>query len=140
MTAPTRSRTALAVVAAGAWVGANEFLRNQLVLSANWAAHYGSLRLQFPASPVNGAVWGLWSLLFAAAVVILSRRFGLLATAALAWFVGFLLMWIVIGNLGVLPIGILGVAIPWSLAECFGAAWIAQRLAGMPGEEPRRGP
>jgi hypothetical protein len=41
---------------------------------------------------------------------------------------GFVQMWTVIGNLGVLPFGILGIALPWSLGEAFGAAWIVKRL------------
>jgi hypothetical protein len=37
---------------------------------------------------------------------------------------GFLLMWVVIGNLGVLPFGILPYALPLSIVEVLGATWI----------------
>jgi hypothetical protein len=37
-------------------------------------------------------------------------------------------MWVVIGNLNVLPTGILLYAIPLSLLEAFVAAWIIKRL------------
>ena len=73
-------------------------------------------------------MWGLWALLLAVAVVWLAQRYTLWAVGLTAWWVGFLLMWVVIGNLGVLPMDILPVAVPWSLVEAFGAAWIARRL------------
>ncbi|MBN1247713.1 MAG: hypothetical protein JXC32_08650 [Anaerolineae bacterium] len=68
-----------------------------------WTSHYESLGLLFPSAPVNGAIWGLWSLLFAIAIYVISRRSSLLETALLSWFVGFVLMWVVIWNLNVLP-------------------------------------
>jgi hypothetical protein len=43
--------------------------------------------------------------------------------------VGFVLMWMVIGNLGVLPAAILPVAVPLSMLEAFGAAWIIKKLS-----------
>ncbi|HMQ76404.1 MAG TPA: hypothetical protein PKE21_16270 [Flavobacteriales bacterium] len=121
-------RTVVAVLAITIWVSINEFVRNQVVLAEHWTVHYAGLGLTFPAAPLNGAVWGLWALLLAVAVVWLAQRCTLWAVGLTAWWVGFLLMWVVIGNLGVLPMGILPVAVPWSLLEAFGAAWIARRL------------
>ena len=121
-------RTLLAILAATAWISLNEFGRNQLVLLDQWTAHYAALGLSFPVEPVNGAVWGIWSLAFALVIFILAKRFTLVETVALSWGIGFVLMWLVIGNLGVLPLGILAVAIPWSIVEAFGAAWIVKRM------------
>lgn len=121
-------RHAAAIVLAGLWISLNEFLRNQLVLAAAWQHHYHGLGLTFPAAPLNGAVWGVWSLGLAALITGLAPRFSWRATAALGWFGGFGLMWLVIGNMGVLPLAILPVAVPWSAAECAGAAWIARRI------------
>jgi hypothetical protein len=121
-------RTALAILAATVWISINEFVRNQVVLIDHWTVHYSALGLSFPAEPANGAVWGVWSLAFAVVVLILARRFSMLGTVALAWSIGFVLMWLVIGNLGVLPFSILPVAIPWSLVEAFGAAWLVKKL------------
>lgn len=121
-------RSLLAVLASTMWISINEFVRNQVVLLDAWTAHYAASGLTFPTAPINGAVWGLWALAFAFTVFLVSRRFGLVQSAALAWLIGFVLMWLVIGNLGVLPYGILPIAIPWSMAEAFGAAWIGMRL------------
>lgn len=122
-------RPILAILSATVWISINEFLRNQIVLIDHWTGHYSSMGLVFPGEPINGAVWGIWSLCFAIAIHFLARRFGLLETGALAWGVGFVLMWLVVGNMGVLPVSILPYAIPWSLAEAFGAAWIVKKLA-----------
>lgn len=121
--------TILPILAATVWISVSEFVRNQLLLEAYWVEHYQGLGLVFPADPVNGAVWGLWSLLFAIAVFIMSRRFSLLETTLLAWFVGFVLMWVVLWNMDVLPVGILLFAVPLSLLEAFVAALIVDKLA-----------
>jgi hypothetical protein len=92
-------------------------------------AHYEALGREFPAAPINGIMWGVWSLFFASAIAIIASRFDLLRTAALAWLVGFVLMWMVIGNLGVLPTAILPLAVPLSMLEAFGAAWIIKKLS-----------
>jgi hypothetical protein len=123
-----KRRTVLPIILATAWIGASEFSRNQLLFKSSWVSHYTKLGLVFPDKPVNGALWGLWSLLFAVAVFILAKKFSLIQTAALAWFVGFVLMWVVIGNLGVLPPGLLAFAVPLSLLEAFLAAFIIKKL------------
>ena len=112
------------VLIATAWISISEFIRNEFLLKSFWIKHYQSLGMVFPSAPVNGAVWGIWSLLFAVAIFILSKKFTLLQTTLLAWFVGFVMMWVVLGNLGVLPAGLLIYAVPLSFLEAFVAAWI----------------
>lgn len=121
-------RKPLAVLVAAVWISLCEFLRNQLVLMPLWVAHYRALGREFPARPMNGAVWGIWALLFAAVISVLTRRFSVLQTTLLAWVAGFVFMWLVIGNLGVLPFGILWLAIPWSLLETWVAAYLVKHL------------
>ncbi len=120
----------LPVVAATIWISVSEFVRNELLLNSYWTDHYEGLGLVFPADPINGAVWGLWSLCFAIAIYAISRRFTLAETTALAWFTGFVLMWIVTANMDVLPFAILTFAIPLSILEAFVAALIVTRLDG----------
>ena len=122
-------RPLLAILATTVWISLNEFLRNQLVLIDHWTQHYAAMGLTFPGEPINGAVWGIWSLCFAVAIFFMARRFSLLETSVLAWGVGFVLMWLVVGNLGLLPMSILPYAIPWSMVEAFGAVWIVKKLA-----------
>jgi hypothetical protein len=124
----TTTKSILAVFLATAWVSISEFARNEFILKSIWFEHYTGLGLVFPSEPLNGAVWGVWSLMFAIAVYFISRRFNLLETTLIAWLVGFVLMWLVTWNLGVFPPKILWVAVPLSLLECFVAAVIIQKL------------
>lgn len=114
----------LPVLAATVWISISEFLRNELLLKSYWIRHYEKLGLVFPSEAVNGAIWGLWSLLLAILILILSRRFSLWHTTFVSWFAGFVLMWVVVWNLGVLPAGLLYLAVPLSLLEAFVAAYI----------------
>ena len=111
------------------WISISEFVRNEFLVKSFWTEHYRSLGLTFPSEPLNGAVWGIWSLLTATAIFILSKKFTLVQTTLLAWLVAFVMMWVVIGNLGVLPYGILFYAIPLSLLEIFVAGWIMRKLS-----------
>ena len=114
----------LPVLLATIWISLSEFVRNQVLFNYMWVEHYRAMGLTFPGAPVNGAVWGVWSLVFAIAVYVIAKRFSLLETTLLAWVVAFVMMWLVIGNMGVLPYALLPYAIPLSLLESFGAAFI----------------
>jgi hypothetical protein len=98
-------------------------------LKSYWTDHYESLGLVFPSEPLNGAIWGIWSLFFAIAIYVISRKFSFIQTIFIAWFVGFVLMWIVLGNMGVLPLGLLYLAVPLSILEVFIAALIMVNVA-----------
>jgi len=124
-----RARSVAAVVVAGLWIGLSEFVRNQLLLASIWQRHYTSLRLVFPVEPVNAVVWMVWSFAFAILLFSISRRFTLLQTAALGWVTGFLMMWLVIWNLSVLPLGTLPFAVPLSILESFVASYICLKIA-----------
>ncbi len=121
-------RALLSILAATVWISVSEFVRNQLLFAFLWKRHYAALGLAFPDRPVNGAMWGLWSLLFAVAVYLIARRFSFAETVLIAWLTGFLMMWVVIGNLGVLPFGLLWFAIPLSVLEVVVAVWIIRAL------------
>jgi hypothetical protein len=122
-------KTVLPVFLATVWISVSEFMRNQVLFQSYWVSHYQKLGLAFPSAPINGALWGFWSLCFAVAVFIIAKKFTLLQTFLLSWFVGFVLMWITIGNLGVLPLTLLWFAVPLSLLEAFIAAWIVKKTA-----------
>ena len=121
-------KTILPILLATIWISVSEFVRNELLVKSYWTEHYKNLGLVFPSEPINGALWGLWSLFFAIVIFIISKKFSLIQTTLLSWFVGFVLMWVVIGNLGVLPMGLLYVAIPLSLLEAFLGAFIIVKL------------
>ena len=124
-------RALLPVVAATVWISVSEFVRNQLLFASLWQRHYTDLGLTFPDRPINGAMWGLWSLLFAISIYLIARRFSFTETAVIAWLTGFVMMWVAIGNLNVLPFGLLWFAIPLSVLEVVVAVWIIRALTRM---------
>jgi hypothetical protein len=125
----TFRHTILPILLATIWISISEFARNEYLLKSHWVAHYEGMGLTFPSEAVNGAVWGLWSLLFAIFIFLISRRFSLGETTGIAWLAGFILMWVVTVNMGVLPWSILPFAVPLSLLEAFLAAWIISKLS-----------
>lgn len=118
----------LAVILATIWISISEFVRNEFLIKSYWTEHYEALGLGFPSEPINGAIWGIWSLCYAISIYFVAKKFNLWQTTWLSWFFGFVLMWLVIGNMGVLPFGILPFAIPLSFLEAFIASFIIKKL------------
>lgn len=108
----------------------SEFVRNEFLFKQYWLDKYASLGLEFPSDPLNGAIWGLWGFLFAGCLVYLSRKLSFMETLSIGWLMGFVLMWLVVGNMDVLPFELLKVAVPWSLVEVGVAVFIVQRISG----------
>lgn len=128
----TFKKVILPVLLATIWISISEFVRNEFILKSYWVEHYHNMNLVFPSEPINGAVWGIWSLFYAIAIFIISGKFSLLQSFMLSWFIGFVLMCLVIGNMHVLPMGILPIAIPLSLLEVFLACFIIKKLSAEP--------
>lgn len=124
----TIKKTILPILIATIWISISEFVRNEFLLKSYWTDHYDSMGLNFPSDPINGAIWGVWSLCFAISIYIFTKKFTLIQTTFISWFVGFVFMWLVIGNLNVLPLGILPFAVPLSILEAFLASLIVKKV------------
>lgn len=124
----TVKEVVLPVLVATIWINVSEFVRNEFILKSYWINHYHSLGITFPSEPINGAIWGVWSFIFAIVIYTLAKKFTLFETTLLSWVIGFAMTWLVIGNMGVLPAALLIYAIPLSLLESFLAAYIVYRL------------
>ncbi|CAG5081055.1 hypothetical protein [Parvicella tangerina] len=129
-------KTVLPVLLSTIWISLSEFLRNEFILKNYWVDHYRSLGLEFASEPINGMVWGLWSLTFSIVLFILLKRFNLKESFVLGWTIGFVLMWLVVGNMQVLPFELLYFAIPASLLEVIVALLIIKKItkAGVSGK------
>lgn len=121
-------KPALAIFAATAWIGLSEFVRNELLFKSYWVDHYAELGLSFPSEMLNNAVWGVWSLAMAILIYVLLTKFSRWHTVALVWFAAFIMMWLVVGNLGVLPMNLLLFAVPLSLLEVVVATIIIEKI------------
>ena len=122
-------RNIIAVILTGIWVNASEFFRNEVLLKMYWNDHYKSLGMTFPSEPLNGMIWVAWGFLFAIAIYIISRKFDLIKTTLISWFMAFVLMWVVTWNLNVLPSAILIYAVPLSLLEAFIGSYICIKMS-----------
>jgi hypothetical protein len=74
-------------------------------------------------------VWVAWGFLFAIAIFLISRKFSLVQTTLISWLTAFVLMWIVVWNLNVLPGAILIYAVPLSLLEAFIGSYICRKIS-----------
>ena len=124
-----QSRNIIAVILTGIWVNASEFFRNEILLKTYWIDHYQSLGMTFPSSPKNGIIWVAWGFLFAIAIYLISRKFNLIQTTLVSWFMAFVLMWVTLWNLNVLPMTILIYAVPLSLLEAFIGSYICRKMS-----------
>ena len=124
-----KSRSIIAVILTGIWVNASEFFRNEVLLKTYWVDHYQSLGMTFPSGPQNGIIWVAWGFLFAIAIYLISRKFNLIQTTLISWFMAFVLMWVVTWNLNILPDAILIYAVPLSLLETFIGSYICRKMS-----------
>lgn len=122
-------KATLAILLSGIWVNFSEFARNELLVKSIWVKHYTDIGLAFPSDPINAFIWIVWGFLYAWGIYLVSKKFSLAQTTILSWLFGFVLMWLVTWNMGVLPAGILPFAIPLSLLEAFICALICMRMA-----------
>jgi hypothetical protein len=118
----------LALLLATVWISASEFIRNEFLFKDYWLDHYAGLGLTFPSEPINGMVWGLWSLCLAIGIYFISRKFSFKETTLISWGMAFVLMWIVTGNMMVLPFKLLYFAVPLSVIEVVLAVFIITRV------------
>ncbi len=125
----TWSRRIIAVILTGIWVNTSEFFRNEVFLKALWVDHYRSLGMTFPSEPKNGMIWIVWGFFFAIAIYVISRKFNVIQTAFIGWFMAFVLMWIVTLNLNILPGAILIYAVPLSFLEALLGSYICIKIA-----------
>lgn len=76
-------KTILAIIAAGVWMNLNEFIRNELLLKDHWVSYFQNLGLSFPSTPINSAIWCLWTFIFCTALVLLTTKFSILKSTLL---------------------------------------------------------
>jgi hypothetical protein len=127
----SRIRSIVAILLAGVWINVSEFARGWFLRDV-WMNHYQSLGVPFPASVLNTIVWVVWGFSLALVVYVLSRKFTLALTTLLTWLVAYVMMWLVLWNLRVLPPGILLYAIPLTFLEAFVASFICYKVARTP--------
>jgi len=125
----TFKKTILPILLTGIWINISETVRWLLLIESYWIEYYQNLNFVFPTGPVNAVIWMIWGFLFAVAIFVISKKFNLLQTTFLSWLVVFVMLWVVLWNIDILPAGILWIVVPLSLIETFVAAYICKRLS-----------
>ena len=120
-------KTVLPILLTGIWINISETIRWVFLIESYWIEHYQQLGIVFPTGPVTGIIWMIWGFMFASIIFILTRKFTLLQTTLLSWSFVFVMLWIVLGNVNMLPAGMLWIVVPLSLLEAYVGAWICKR-------------
>ena len=121
-------KTILPIILIGLWINISITIGWMLILEGYWIEKYQSMNLVFPTGLINNITWMIWGFLLATTIFILSKKFNLLQTTFLAWFVAFIMMWVIVWNVGVLPTGMLLFNIPNSLFVTFIGTLICKKL------------
>ena len=115
------------IMLVGGWIGASEFIRNELLFKSFWLDKYNSLGLDFPSSMINNLVWAIWSFTLAGLIIYLSEKLNFRSSIIVTWLFAFGMMWLVIGNMNVLPYRLLIFTLPLSLIEVIIAILISKK-------------
>jgi len=121
-------KTILPILLAGIWINIFETIRWELLIKSYWIEQYENLGLIFPEGLKNNITWMIWGFLFAAIIFVLSKKFTAIKSALIAWFTVFVMMWVVMWNIAILPTGLLWTNAPLSLIEAYIAALICKRF------------
>ena len=122
-------KTILPIILIGLWINISITIGWILILEGYWIEKYQSLNLVFPTGLINNITWMIWGFMLATIIFIISKKFSLWQTTFLAWFVAFIMMWVIVWNVGVLPTGMLLFNIPNTLFITFIGALICKRVA-----------
>jgi len=121
-------KTILPIILIGLWINISVTIGWMLILEGYWIEKYQSLNLVFPTGLINNITWMIWGFMLATIIFILSKKFCVIHTTFLAWFVAFVMMWTIVWNISVLPTGMLLFNIPFNLTVTYIGALISKKL------------
>ena len=96
-------KVGLPILLTGIWINVSITIGWMLILESYWVEKYQSLNLVFPTGLSNNIIWMIWGFMLAIIIYILSKKFTLVQTTFISWFVAFIMLWVIIWNIGVLP-------------------------------------
>jgi len=121
-------KTIFPILLVGIWINISETIRWFFLIESLWIEYYQKMDLVFPNESANAIIWVIWGFIFAVILYILSKRFNPVQTALISWLVVFVMLWIVLWNINILPIKILFYVVPLSLFEAYIGALIYKKL------------
>jgi hypothetical protein len=121
-------KTIFPVLVIGIWINISETVRWIFLIESYWVEHYKNMNLVFPNSPFNALIWMIWGFLLAITIFVLSKKYSLFQTTLLTWLIVFVMLWIVLWNINILPVTILWYVAPLSLIEIYIGVLISKKL------------
>lgn len=121
-------KTIIPILIIGVWINIFETVRWLLIIESYWIEFYTKLNLVFPNEPINGLIWMTWGFLLATIIFLLSKKFTSLQTTIITWLAVFFMLWIVLWNINILPLGILLYVVPLSFIEIYIGVIICKKL------------
>ena len=125
-------KTILPIFLTGIWINISETVKWEFLIKGYWIEHYQNLNLIFPTELINNITWMIWGFLYATIILYLSKKFSLIQTTLISWLAVFIMMWVVVWNIGILPVELLWSNVPLTLIETFIAVLICKRLLKNP--------
>ncbi len=121
-------RTVLPILLTGIWINLAATIKWMVLIQPYWIEKYSQMGLVFPESMMNNLVWMIWGFMFASVIYVLIRKFNLVQTTLLTWFMAYIMLWVIVWNVGVLPTAMLWINVPLSFLETLAGAWICRRV------------
>jgi hypothetical protein len=110
------------------WVNIFETLRWMLFAKPDIDIHFKAANLVLPNEPVNNILWLIWGIIIAVMIFIISKKFKVLQTTFIVWIIVYVMHWIALWNMAVLPINVLWLAVPLNFINVLVGALICNRF------------
>jgi len=108
------------------WINIFETLRWMLFAKPEIDMHFNAANLILPNEPINNLLWLIWGIIIAVMIFIVSKKFKVLQTTFIVWITVYVMHWIALWNMAVLPINILWLAVPLTFINVLVGALISK--------------
>ncbi len=108
------------------WINIFETLRWMLFAKPEIDMHFKAANLVLPNEPINNLLWLIWGIIIAVMIFIVSKKFKVLQTTFIVWITVYVMHWIALWNMAVLPINILWLAVPLTFTNVLVGALISK--------------
>jgi hypothetical protein len=108
------------------WINIFETLRWMLFAKPDIDMHFKAANLVLPNEPINNLLWLIWGIIIAVMIFIVSKKFKVLQTTFIVWITVYVMHWIALWNMAVLPINILWLAVPLTFINVLVGALISK--------------
>jgi hypothetical protein len=107
------------------WINIFETLRWMLFAKPEIDMHFKAANIVLPNEPINNLLWLIWGIIIAVMIFIVSKKFKVLQTTFIVWITVYVMNWIALWNMAVLPINILWLAVPLTFINVLAGALIS---------------